>query len=240
MEFYEEVSYKNQVNHRGVTTVDKLKLELQRRSRFYDDLFGENYISPDGRRCISLACGYGNFMYYLMSKGIKNTVGYDLDESQVALAKKLGLNAIVGDAIEGLQRERELLYVDAIDFIEHLEKDVVIHLLQTIRSKLVSGGKVFIQCPCADGFTGAHDLCNDFTHRWAASSTMLDALLSACGFSNINIIDVSVPRFSATISRKAIVTVRRGARTMAGVGLRVLGVRPPRIWSNSQFAVASV
>ena len=43
--------------------------------------------------------------------------------------------------------------------------------------------------PCADGPFGAHDWCNDLSHKWAATSGALAGTLRAVGFSSVSILD---------------------------------------------------
>jgi hypothetical protein len=128
--------------------------------------------------------------------------------------------------------------VGAFDLIEHLDKNSAIDFLKTTLANLIPGGMLVLQCPCADGFNGAHDVFNDYTHKWGASSTMLTQLLYTVGYERVVILDPTLPQFPATIQRKLFFGTRYLARKGVNLGLRLLGAKIPPVWGTSQIALA--
>ena len=237
LEYYEKVYYGKQVEGRGLETPEALKRSFSRLIRHYDEVVGPHLPASKEAFCLDLACGYGNWLYYLQQRGFKNAHGVDLDPRQVELAKSLGLDARVADVREALNAEGQFDLISGFDLIEHLDKNSAVMLLQQIHRALKDEGKVVLQCPCADGFTGCHDMCNDLTHKWSPSSTMLKQLLRTVGFKRVEIVDLSLPPFPTRASRKMLFAVRKLARKVVCFQLRILGVLPPQVWSNSMIAV---
>ncbi len=238
LEHYEQVYYSFQVEGRGVHNAQDLEQRFLAICKSYDELVGPLLPTDKSIKCLDLACGYGNFLYYLMKQGFPNAIGIDLDERQVALARLIQLDVRLQDVREAFDEHNNLGLVSAFDLIEHLDKNDAVSLLQQIHRSLEDGGVLVLQCPCTDGFTGAHDMTNDLTHRWSPSSNMLSQLLRSVGFSKVQIIDLSMPPFPQTFWRKAALGVRRAVRFMLGFFFKLAGINAPRVWSNSQIAVA--
>jgi SAM-dependent methyltransferase len=238
MEYYETFYYAGQAVGRGLTTKDSLESAFAERAVHYDEILG-NFLPADRElRCLDLACGFGNWLYFLRSKGFRNAIGVDTDPEQIKLAKLLDLPAVERDAREALERPDYYGMISAIDLLEHLDKNDAVRLLQAVFRSLIVNGVLIMQMPCADGFRGAHDACNDLTHRWAASSNMLHQLLVTVGFSRVEVIDPSLPKFPRTFKSRAKRAIRLCSRKMLSLPLRAAGVTMPAIWADSQIAIA--
>jgi SAM-dependent methyltransferase len=237
LEYYEKVYYAPQTVARGLLSENALRQAFERFSIGYWERLGPFLPKDKAATCLSLGCGYGAFLYFLQKHGFQHTSGVDLDPEQVRLARLLGLNAHVEDALREVKSSDNLGLIEASDLIEHLDKNRAVLLLEACHSALRQGGIIIVQCPCADGFTGAHDAYNDLTHRWAATSNMLRQLLRTVGFSKVEIIDPSVPPFPRLLRRRLIISVRKFARLFLRVPLVILGIRSPQVWANSQLAV---
>jgi SAM-dependent methyltransferase len=238
LEYYEKVYYGYQVEGRGAYTPEELEERFLTAIPAYEEAIGPLLPGEKTVSCLDLGCGSGNWLYFLRQKGYANARGVDLDPVQVELARSLGLSAEVDDVIATLQRPEPLGLISALDIIEHLDKNSAVRFLELIYARLKSGGMLVLKCPCADGFCGAHDLCNDLTHRWAPSSNLLSQLLRAVGFENVRVIDLSLPPYPTGAKRQLFFCLRRIARRLTTFWLRFLGVPPPRVWSTSQMAVA--
>lgn len=236
LEYYERFYYEYQVEGRGIVDVDTATKVFHQRILSYDELLSG--AMPAVGNALDLGCGYGNFLFYLRAKGWKNATGVDLDEKQVHLAMALGLSASVGNALEAVREARDLSLVAAFDLLEHLSKNDAVRLLLDAHSALKPGGALIIQCPCTDGFTGAHDWGNDLTHRWAPSSNALGQMLKAAGFNKVILVDTTLPRYPMTWRSSIKRAARTAARAVAKPFLKLLGVSIPQIWSNSQIAIA--
>lgn len=233
---YEKFYYGFQVDGRGLRNKAQLMAEFDRRIPVYDSLL-RGYLEDRGR-ALDLGCGYGNFLYYLKARGWSDIHGADLDVKQIELARSLDLDVELVDALSAVKGASDLKLISGFDLIEHLGKNEAVELILSSFAALKSGGMLIVQCPCADGFTGAHDLCNDLTHQWAPSSNALSQLLRAAGFQRVDIIDLSMPPFATGAKTKLILAARRIARSAVGPFLSLLGIKKPRVWSNSQIAVA--
>jgi SAM-dependent methyltransferase len=238
LEYYEQVSYSYQTIARGLLNAQDLRTTFERMAAAYDETVGPLLPVDRSTPCLDLACGYGNWLYYLQKKGFTHTRGVDLDPKQVELARALGLPAEIDDIRGALTETSKFGLISAFDLVEHLEKSTAVRLLQQAHAALLPGGLLVLQCPCADGFTGSHDICNDLTHKWGASSNMLNGLLKAVGFGEVRIIDATLPPFPRGLKRRLLAVSRKAARKVLQLMMRAAGVKPPAIWSNSQIALA--
>jgi SAM-dependent methyltransferase len=237
-EEYERVYYGYQTQGRGLLSAEQLGVAFEQQSQTYAELFG-NLLPPDKSiLCLDYGCGYGNFLYFLRQQGYHHCVGIDSDARQVELARSLTLEARVGNVLTEVESFTHVGLIAAFDLIEHLDKNSAVYFLKSALASLSSGGMMVIQCPCADGLNGSHDIYNDYTHKWGASSNMLSQLLYTVGFERVIVLDPSLPGFPNSIQRKIFLALRRSARKISGVFLRLLGVKIPPIWGSSQVALA--
>jgi len=238
MQPYEKFYYGGQTEARGLLSSESLRIEFKRRAVVYDELLRGFLPNGPKLRALDLACGYGNFLYYLQEKGIEAS-GIDFDPKQVQLAKSIGLSVNEGDVFSVLEKAvAPYDIISAFDLLEHLNKNNAVKLIKICRECLTAKGILIIQCPCADGFRGAHHVFNDLTHQWAATSNVLRQMLVTAGYSKVVSIDLSLPPFPKSISSKGKRVVRNVSRRIAGLGLSFLGIQKPQIWSDSQIAVA--
>lgn len=237
-EYYEKVYYSYQTKGRGILSKEELIDKFEQKYNRYEELLGEFLPRDREAQCIDLGCGYGNFLYFLNKKGYKKCLGFDNDISQIKLAESLDLNVKCTDALSELKNLKEIDLISALDFIEHINKNNAVYCLETCFQALSMNGILLLQCPCADGFTGAHDVFNDLTHRWGASSNMLSQLLYTVGFKEVRILDPSLPEFPTTLRRKLLFLTRKTVRHLLSFVFRLVGIKTPRIWANSQIAIA--
>jgi SAM-dependent methyltransferase len=235
LEPYERFYYSFQTQGRGLTRPEQLTEAFERFAVSNEELFGR--LLPENGSALDIACGHGHMLFYLGKRGLKAT-GFDLDENQVQLARSIGLDARCADLSALDLREKELDVISAMDVIEHLPKSDAIELLQKIYAGLSDRGILLLRCPCADGFLGAHDVYNDLTHRWGATSVVLRQILQAVGFQRIELIDISVARYPKGLRSKARTLIVKASRSVATVILRLLGMPLPTIWSSSVIALA--
>lgn len=236
--YFERLYYGFQTEGRGLIDASDLTAAFESAARRYDELLLGHLAGRENEPALDLGCGYGNFLYYLRKKGFGLASGVDLDPNQVALANSLGLTAVVGGVDEHLAASPPLGLIVALDLIEHLSKNNAIRLLELAHQKLQPGGLLIIQCPCADGFTGAHDTFNDLTHQWSASSNMLKQLLMAIGFARVTVLDLTLTYYPGSIGSRLKNLTRKLARKCANLVFKILGIKAPAIWSNSQMAIA--
>jgi SAM-dependent methyltransferase len=235
LEPYEQFYYSFQTEGRGLTKAEDLTRAFERQAAVYDELIGP--LLPQCGTALDVACGYGNMLFYFQKHGLIAS-GFDFDQNQVALARSIGLDARCGDLSTELKGLSALDVISAMDVIEHLKKNDAVSLLRDIYAALSSKGMLLLRCPCADGLTGAHDVFNDMTHRWGATSVVVGQMLRAIGFKRVDLIDITLPRYPTGLRSKLRARRIRLTRRLAGSCLRLLAVKPPAIWSNSVIAVA--
>lgn len=61
--------------------------------------------------------------------------------------------------------------------------------VRNCKKALKSGGVLIVRLPFTDSVLGAYDLYNDFTHKWAANSGVIESLLYEAGFTRVIIKD---------------------------------------------------
>jgi len=237
MQSYEKIYYDYQVQARGLLTEDSLLTHFNKLARWYNARL-KRYLPVDrDAQCLDVPCGYGNFLYFLKSKGYSNIQGIDLDEKQVELAKILGLPASECDAFELLSDEKQSFdLISSLDFIEHISKDDAVRFLSLSYQRLKPRGVLLLRAPCGDGPFGAHDAWNDLTHQWGMTSNLLRTMLDLNGFEDVKTLDERPQPTSLVDSIRWLVFFP--AKALASAMCMALGMRPPTIWTRSMIAIA--
>ncbi|MCP4713519.1 MAG: class I SAM-dependent methyltransferase [Deltaproteobacteria bacterium] len=230
-------TYQHQHN---LTALDEQAIDdtFKHSVRFYRALLAE-YLPPDKNVLImDLPCGEGRMVYALKEMGYHNVQGYDLDTARLLTGQKLGLPLLEGDCFRTLagQKDNSIDMIVSMDFLEHLEKNEVIDFLKQAAAKTAPGGTFVVRTPCADNPFGIRHIYNDFTHKWAATSGVLEQLLHSAGFAETVVFGEdpnSGMRFGAV--RMMIFRIATGA---ANLFTRALGQGSLDIWTPSMWAVA--
>jgi predicted TPR repeat methyltransferase len=135
---------------------------------------------------VDLGCGYGRLLVGLKSMGYTNCTGVDGSESQLSIARQLGLAALVLEDIHTFLRDapdESADVVTAIDVLEHLKKSELIETLDQVRRILRSNGRLVLHLPNAEGIFSNQTRYADLTHEMSFTRTSLRQVLGACGFS---------------------------------------------------------
>lgn len=155
-----------------------------------------NHFFPKDRHAaiLDLGCGHGTLVHFAKRSGYQEVRGVDVSEQQVALARKLGIDAVQqGDLVDTLESTppSSLDAVVAFDVIEHFTKDELIDLVDAVRDALKPGGRWIIHAPNgASPFVGAVRF-GDFTHELAFTQSSLEQLLKASGFKRVECFECS-------------------------------------------------
>jgi 2-polyprenyl-3-methyl-5-hydroxy-6-metoxy-1,4-benzoquinol methylase len=218
-------------------TREELKVSFAKTARWYAKKLGP-FLPPDSEaQILDMACGEGRFLFFLRQQGYSHAWGVDADPGRVDTAQGLGLDARISDCLDVIRQQApdSLDVVVCMDFLEHLEKGQVIPFLQAVHRAAAPGGRLIVRMPCADGLMGARDWCNDLTHKWAATSGVLEGLLRAIGFGQVRILDERpVPYHWRNKIRLACFHL---AKLLMGALLLMSGLGIPRVWSTSMWAV---
>ncbi len=227
--------------HQSIASVEgkqALKGDFDHSVQFYHALLREYLPMNKEASIMDLPCGEGRMVYALRAMGYRHIRGYDQDNNRLNTGRKLELPVYEGDVFEVLRsvENGSIDCIIAMDFIEHLKKENVICFLDQAFSKIAPGGALIVRTPCADNPFGIHDIFNDFTHKWAATSGVLRQLLRNTGFSDVRVFGEK-PRLSMRFGfiRVLLYIV---AATTAGLFLEMLGHGRLRIATSSMWAVA--
>jgi SAM-dependent methyltransferase len=115
---------------------------------------------------LELACGRGEFLELLREAGVAGE-GVDFDEGMVEAATSHGLTVTYGDAIADLERREDnsLGGVFSAHFVEHLQPDVLEHVVAESARVLAPGGVFVAATPNAGCLSVlGYDFWRDPTH----------------------------------------------------------------------------
>jgi 2-polyprenyl-3-methyl-5-hydroxy-6-metoxy-1,4-benzoquinol methylase len=147
------------------------------------------YLPQDrASRIVDLGCGHGTFLYFLSRAGYTRIAGIDTSQQQIELAHRLGISqAELGEVAEFLAR-REDGSLDAVllmDVIEHLTRQELFDLLDSVFRVLVPGGVCLVHVPNAEGLYGMRIRYGDFTHELAFTAKSANQILRTVGFRTV-------------------------------------------------------
>lgn len=145
---------------------------------------------PGGRpaRVLDIGCGQGKLVRLLREDG-HDASGVDVSPEQVALAHEAGVAAVVlGDFIHVLAARRgDLDAVVATDLLEHLTKDEVLQVFDSVRGALRPSGVFIARTPNAiSPFSGGLQY-GDFTHESVFTPRSVTQIASATGYVSVQV-----------------------------------------------------
>jgi SAM-dependent methyltransferase len=139
----------------------------RRRSRFFHHR--THALLPKDRAApiLDLACGAGEFLYYLRSQGYTAARGIDLSDEQLSKAREMGLGNVAREDAAGHLRAHPAAYdfILASHIVEHLPKAEVVESLGLMGRALRSGGCLVVLLPNAGSPLGLPYAFGDFTHE---------------------------------------------------------------------------
>jgi 2-polyprenyl-3-methyl-5-hydroxy-6-metoxy-1,4-benzoquinol methylase len=143
---------------------------------------------------LDLGCGQGKFLGYLHLRGYTNITGVDISPEQVNLARSAVQDARIHemDMLDFLAGKNNCYdCISALDVIEHLEKDRVLHFLEAVFNALNPGGRLILQTPNAASPWGMSLRYGDFSHGCCFTPSNLRQLLALTGFKEIYLQDTA-------------------------------------------------
>jgi 2-polyprenyl-3-methyl-5-hydroxy-6-metoxy-1,4-benzoquinol methylase len=136
-------------------------------------------------RCLDLACGCGEVLYLLEQLDFPHTVGIDLCEEEVEHARCYVHGQVVqADVLSWLQQSESATFdfITALNFLEHLSKDMLFAVLSECARVLRPGGVLIAMVPNAISPLGGLTRHWDITHEWAFTPNNFRQLAPITGF----------------------------------------------------------
>lgn len=193
MKNYKEKIYSNYYSHHtknlyGETTVQRIISQFP----VYEYYFGKLFPTDKNISVIDLGCGSGDFVYWLNSKGYKNTIGIDISNELIDIGKSLGIsNIFCNDFFNYLENQKSKFDVIILrDVLEHFDKDETHKLVALLYNNLKNNGIVILQVPNGQSPFVGRILYGDFTHHNAFTESSISQLFKSVGFSDINVYEV--------------------------------------------------
>lgn len=158
---------------------DEIKLEWF--YFYFEKIYQKYFISiPKNAPILELGCNKGHLLRVLHTRGYKNLFGVDLSQGDLECAKKIIPEAtlIEEDIFNYLMAHENKFQVIILKaLIEHIKKDKVMLLLDSINKSLAPGGFVLIDVQNSDWLFGLHDRYVDFTHEVGFTQESLRQLM---------------------------------------------------------------
>ena len=160
--------------------------------------FGDIFSSiPKDSNILDVACGVGYLEHYLLKKDFTKIEAIDLSEEQIQVAKQkleeYGLEYVdkvefkVVDAFDYLKTSSGYDVIVIIDFLDHLQKDKIIEILQLSFNALKEDKFIMVRVTNADNPMFARSFYRDFTHEVPFTPDSLRQCLSVGGFDIVKI-----------------------------------------------------
>jgi O-antigen chain-terminating methyltransferase len=138
--------------------------------------------NPSGK-VVDLGCGNGLFLTCMQKAGY-DAFGVDTNAAMLASAKERGISAAQSDALTFLreQEDAQIDIITAMEFIEHLPRDVLVEFVTEVNRCLKPGGVLLFETLNAKTFAAYKWFYMDLTHQWLILPETLQVLLETQGF----------------------------------------------------------
>ena len=146
---------------------------------------------PEDRqaRVLDLGCGDGALLAAACEAGYRDLQGIDGSPSQIAAARRRGIqNVREGDILGALAPLTPASFdvVVTYDVLEHFTMPELLAVVDGVMRILRPGGRWIIHVPNAEGLFGMRVRYGDITHEMAFTRHSLNQLLLASGFGGVS------------------------------------------------------
>lgn len=183
--------YDHQAALRGMTTIADVQRIRGRQAPQYDRLFRQFSLGASGKRTVELACGPGIFLGFLADRKCTPLEGVEFSDKYVDLCSQQGLPVTKADVRDWFRAQApgSIGEVYAVDFVEHLGRNDVVLLFDSVSRVLATGGTFVFRVPCGDSPFGGLNFLNDITHETMFTTVATKALLEMCGMQVAGFVD---------------------------------------------------
>jgi len=139
----------------------------------------------NGHRFLELGCGTGQFMAYLVAKGVRDLVGADHDPELAQVIPDAAKPFFHQGDIRDILADGKLGKFDRVlllDVLEHFTAHDGRELLEAIRRHMTPGAKLVVKVPNAASPWGIQYQHGDLTHQTAFTPLSLRQMAEASGF----------------------------------------------------------
>lgn len=234
---YRDAFYQRQAEWHGVNSLEELRTKHQIRAKYYRWYTRGWLPGSKSAPILDIACGAGQFVYFLKNEGYGNVTGIDLDKTQVEMGKGLGLNCQHVDAFQFMSENKtKWAQISTLDVLEHLTPEELFRLLELISANLAPGGRLILSVPNADSPQGLSTRYSDITHENSFGIISMSEALFCHGLRCKAVLDpwptpVDVPR-------KLYRAIAMLGRRLEGFKLLSLGLGVPKVWSSVFWMLA--
>lgn len=234
---YRDAFYHRQAEWHGNKSPEELQAKHEIRARSYRWYTRGWLPSSKSAPILDIACGAGQFVYFLKKEGYENVTGIDLDKQQVDMAKGLGLNCVQADALKFMAESPvKWSQISTLDVLEHLTPQELFQLMELISASLAPGGRLILSVPNAESPQGLLTRYSDITHESSFGIVSMSEVLFCHGLRCKAVLDpwptpIDVPRKI----HRVIATL---GRRLEGLKLRSLGLGVPKVWSSVFWMLA--
>jgi 2-polyprenyl-3-methyl-5-hydroxy-6-metoxy-1,4-benzoquinol methylase len=185
---YRQRIYAQYVEAAGVEVAPKTLADLAPRVPYLRRLVRKHFPARNDAAILDFGCGHGALLHVAREQGYTNIGGVDGSASQVAAAKRLGIEGVRhGDMLQVVKAlpAESLDAAICFDVIEHLDKDEIVALTDEIVRALKPRGRWILHVPNGASPFGGAVLYGDFTHELAFTPESITQLALSSGFSEV-------------------------------------------------------
>lgn len=183
--------YDSQAALRGINTVADVQKIRMTHAPEYDRLLSLYPLGATGKRVVELASGPGIMLGYLADKGHTPLEGVEFSDKYVSLSQQQNLPVTKADVRDWFKAQApgSIGAVFAVDFVEHLGRNDVVLLFDSVSRVLAPGGLFFFRVPCGDSPFSGLNFLNDITHETIFTTVATRALLQMSGMTAKGFVD---------------------------------------------------
>lgn len=154
-------------------------------------------IEKEHLKILDFGCGMGLFLNYLNQFGCQQIKGYELDQRQALMARKMGLHVEQNDnPLAWLKDCGETFdVIFAIDVLEHVPTEQLGQILSALRALLKHNGRLVATVPNANATMAGRWRYIDWTHHVSFTEHSLSHILRLSGFTVESLAPSEIFRF---------------------------------------------